>query len=182
MTPPVTLVPFTGELLPAVQPWFLHPEVRRRLGGPEWPARVLRTPQPAPGEDYRGRRVLRVHSWVALDPTGAPVALVGGDVYDRWSRYDGSCADHPVVTAVEAGPAMGLAFVVAPDRWREGFGAATLRAVVAHRDVQDVRLFAAGVDVDNAASQACAAAARFVPDVTEPDWEDMVFYLLRRSR
>lgn len=135
-----------------------------------------------PGEDYRGRRVLRVHSWVALDPTGAPVALVGGDVYDRWSRYDGSCADHPVVTAVEAGPAMGLAFVVAPDRWREGFGAATLRAVVAHRDVQDVRLFAAGVDVDNAASQACAAAARFVPDVTEPDWEDMVFYLLRRSR
>lgn len=181
MTPLVTLVPFTGELLPAVQPWFVHPEVRRRLGGPEWPARVLRTPQPALGEAYRGRCVLRLHSWVALDPMGAPVALVGGDVYDGWCRYDGSRADHPVLTAVEAGPAMGLAYAVAPDRWREGFCAASLRAVVAHPDVRDVRLFAAGVEADNMASRACAAAAGFVPDVTEPDWEDTVYYLLRRS-
>ncbi len=33
--PDVVLVSFTADLLPVVQPWFDHPEVRRRLGGPE---------------------------------------------------------------------------------------------------------------------------------------------------
>ena len=37
--PTVRLVPFVPDLLPAVQPWFDHPEVRRRLGGRQWPAR-----------------------------------------------------------------------------------------------------------------------------------------------
>lgn len=125
-------------------------------------------------------RVLRVHSWVALDPTGAPVAKVGGDVYDRWTRYDASDPDHPVVTQVEPGPAMGLAYVVAPDCWRQGFGTATLRAAVQHPNVANVRLFAAGIDADNTASLRCASAAGFAPDVTEPDWEGIVYYLLRR--
>lgn len=102
-------MPFTEELLPVVQPWFGHPEVRRRLGGPEWPARELRLQATVLGEDYRGCVVLRAHSWVALDGVGDPVAKIGGDVYDRWSRYDGSRPDQPVVTAIEPGPAMGLA-------------------------------------------------------------------------
>lgn len=100
---------------PSVQPWFEHPEVRRRLGGPEWPARELRLVVSRRGEEYRGREVLRSHSWVAVDDVGAPVGKVGGDVYDRWTRYDGSRPrEEPVVTAVEAGPAMGLAYVVDP--------------------------------------------------------------------
>jgi len=88
----VTLVPFTEELLSVVQPWFRHPEARRRLGGPEWPARELRLMATMPGEEYRGRLVLQAHSWVALDSTGEPLAKIGGDVYDRWNRYDGSRA------------------------------------------------------------------------------------------
>ena len=170
----------TEERLPAVQPWFRHPEVDRRLGGPQWPVRELRLAETMPQQDFRGRLVLRVHSWVALDGVGEPVAKIGGDVYDRWCRYDGSRPEEPVVTAVEPGPAMGLAYVVDPDRWRQGFGRAALRAVVQHPDVRDVRLFAAGIDADNLASRRCAVSAGFRPDVERPDWEDTVYHLFRR--
>src|SRR3954467_7075197 len=83
----VRLVPFTPELLPAVQPWFEHPEVRHRLGGPDWPVRELALRAAARDqESFRGKTVLRVHSFVALDDD-EPVAHVGGDVYDRWAVW-----------------------------------------------------------------------------------------------
>lgn len=104
----VTLRPFTAAILPRVQPWFRHPEVRRRLGGPDWPARELRLPAAGPGEQYRGRIVLRVHSWVAVDDAGTPLAKIGCDVYDRWTRRDGSRPDQPVIAAAEPGPGNGL--------------------------------------------------------------------------
>lgn len=177
----VTLRPFTAAILPRVQPWFGHPEVCRRLGGPDWPARELRLPATSPGEQYRGRTVLRVHSWVAVDEAGTPLAKIGGDVYDRWTRWDGSRPDRPVVTAVEPGPAMGLAYVVDPARWGQGIGRAVLGAAVEHTDVTDVRVFTAGIDSDNHASRRCAAAAGFTVDWPAPDWEDTVYYLLRRA-
>ncbi len=177
----MTLVPFTEELLAAVQPWFRDPEVRRRLGGPAWPERELRRLHTRDDGEFRGRTVLRTHSWVALDAAGQPVAKIGGDVYDRWTRYDASRPDLPVISAIEPGPAMGLAYVVDPTRWRQGIGRAVLQAVVRHPSVQDVRLFTAGIDADNQASRRCAAAAGFAAEVEEPDWEDTVYYQLRRS-
>jgi hypothetical protein len=48
--------------------------------------------------------------------------------YDRWTRFDGSRPDQPVIEPVEPGPAMGLAYVVSPDRWRRGFGRAAILA------------------------------------------------------
>jgi RimJ/RimL family protein N-acetyltransferase len=179
--PALTLVPFTEALLPVVQPWFEHPEVRRRLGGPQWPVRELRLLATSPGEEFRGKVVLRAHSWVALDGAGEPVAKVGGDVYDRWARYDGSDAGRPVVTAVRPLVAMGLTYLVAPGHWGRGLGRATLRAAVDHPDTRDVRLFVAGIDADNAASRRCAASAGFVPDGDAPDWEGTVYYLLSRA-
>ena len=176
---PVTLVPFTVDLLAVVQPWFEHPEVRHRLGGPQWPARELAITDQKLGEIFRGRRVLRVHSWVALDAAGVPVAKIGGDVYDRWCRYrEGPGGD--VVDREEPGPAMGLAYVVDPRRWRQGFGRAALRAVVDAPETADVRIFAAGIDHDNVASARCATSAGLLPDDTEPDWEGMVVLVLRR--
>lgn len=118
----LTLAPFTEDLLRVVQPWFHHPEVRRRLGGLEWPVRELRLLDTKPSEAYRGAVVLRAHSWVALTGAGDLVAKIGGDVYDRWARYDGARPDPSVVTAVEPGPAMGLTLVVDPDRWGHGVG------------------------------------------------------------
>jgi RimJ/RimL family protein N-acetyltransferase len=174
----VTLVPFTADLLAAVQPWFTHPEVRQRLGGPQWPAREFALGS-GPGGMYRGLRVLRSHSWVAVDAEGVPVAQVGGEVYDRWCRYTEGPAG-PVVDRVEPGPAMGLAYVVDPRRWRQGFGTATLRAVIDAPEVADVAVFAAGIEADNLASAGCAAAAGFAPDSAGADWEGIVYHLLRR--
>lgn len=175
----ITLIPFVEDLLASVQPWFRHPEVRRRLGGPDWPARELRLLARDVGEQYRGRTVLRVHSWIAVDEAGVPIAKIGGDVYDRWTRWDGSRPDRPVVSATEPGPAMGMAYVVDPAHWGEGIGRAVLLAAVEHTDVTDVRVFAAGIDSDNSASRRCAAG--FAADRSAPDWEDTVYYLLRRT-
>jgi RimJ/RimL family protein N-acetyltransferase len=179
-TPSVSLVPFTAAWLPAVQPWFTHPEVRRRLGGPDWPARELRLRTRFDPAEYRGKHPLRAHSWVALDGDSAPVAHVGGEVYDRWTGYDGSDPERPRVSHVEPGPAMGLAYVVDPARWRQGYGRAVLSAVVAAPDVTDVRVFALGIDEDNVASRRCADSAGFVTDDPAPDWEGTVYHLLRR--
>ncbi len=176
----VRLVPFTEAALSVVQPWFRHPEVDRRLGGPEWPARELRLLNEKPGGDFRGRRVLRTHSWLVLDADEVPVGKIGGDVYDRWTRYLGETPDGPIIDGWEPGPAMGLAYVVEPGRWGRGFGTAALRAVTSSPEVADVRLFVAGIDADNTASSLCARSAGLVPDDPEPDWEGTVHHILRR--
>lgn len=174
-----SLVAYTAEWLPAIQPWYEHPEVRRWLGGPEWPARELTLLGTGLGETFRGRRVLRDHSWIVLDAQGRAVAHIGGEVYDRWCRY-AEGPDGPVVTDVEPGPAMGLAYVVDPGRWRRGLGRAALTAVVNAPEVEDVVVFGAGIEPDNVASVRCAVAAGFRPERAEPDWEGMVYHLLRR--
>jgi RimJ/RimL family protein N-acetyltransferase len=173
----VRLVPFTPELLPAVQPWFDHPEVRRRLGGPEWPVRELALRTAARHETYRGRTVLRAHSFVALEGEGDAVAQIGGDVYDRWAVWDPAAEE---VTAVYPGRAMTAAYVVDPARWGRGVARATLCALVVAPEVADVEQFVLGIDEDNVASRAAAAAAGFVPLSAEPDAEGMVF--VRRTR
>jgi RimJ/RimL family protein N-acetyltransferase len=180
-SPAVTLVPYTVDWLAAVRPWFTDPEVRHRLGGPEWPERELRLMGQGLGETFRGRRVLRIHSWVALDAAGEPVAHLGGEVYDRWCRY-AATPEGPSVSDVEPGPAMGLAYVVDPARWRRGYGRAALRGAVAAPEVADVALFALGIDADNTASRRCAESAGYSPDHAEPDWEDIVYHVLRRPR
>ncbi|WP_250037935.1 GNAT family N-acetyltransferase [Paractinoplanes maris] len=172
--PPVTLVPFTEDLLPAVQVWFAHAEVQRWLGGPDWPARALRLRGHGIGEIFRGRRVLRDHTWVALDTDGKPVALIGGDVYTSGPELGPA-------HAAGNGSEMGFAYVVDPGRWRQGYGTATLLALIAHPAVADVVLFTAGIEPENAASTRCAAAAGFHPDDPAPDEEGIVHHLLRRG-
>ena len=173
------LVPFTEAELHLVQPWFEHPEVRSRLGGPEWPARELRLMREKPGGEFRGREVLRTHSWLVRDDD-AVVAKIGGDVYDRWTRYDGEGPDGPLISRVEDGPAMGLAYGVDPARGGRGIGREVLHTVVASSEVADVRIFVAGIDADNTPSRRSAVAAGFSPDDPEPDREGTVYHLLRR--
>jgi RimJ/RimL family protein N-acetyltransferase len=169
----VRLVEFTPELLPAVQPWFEHPEVRRRLGGPDWPVRELALRTAARDEQpFRGMSVLRSHSFVALEDDGTAVAHIGGEVYDRWTVWDPAREE---VLAVHPGRAMGAAYVVDPARWGHGVGRAALRALVAAPELADVVQFLLGIDEDNAASRAAAAAAGFVPLGGEPDAEGMVY-------
>jgi len=102
-------------------------------------------------------------------------------VYDRWCRYSEG-PDGPVIEAVEPGPAMGLAYVVDPRRWRRGFGTATLHAVMDAVEVADVVLFAAGIEPGNVASARCATAAGLLADTAVPDWEGIIYHLRRRGR
>lgn len=172
----VTLRPFTVDLLDAVRPWFHHPEVNRWLGGPDWPGMQFRMTDE---EDFfRGRRVLRGHSWVAVDDAGDVVAQIGGEVYDRWCRYDEG-PDGPIIDAVEAGPAMGFAYVVDPRRWRQGVGVATLLAAMDAPEVADVVLFAAGIEPENQASVRCARSAGMLPTAATPDGEGIIHYVRR---
>ena len=173
----IELVAFEPELLPRVLPWFDHSEVQRRLGGRTWPERELVLRKATRGEEFRGRRVLRAHSYVALDDDRAPVAQIGGDVYDRWTLWD------PVaerVTRADERRTMGAAYVVDPQRWGRGHGAATLRALVGLAELADVEQFVLGIEPDNAASLGVARAAGFTPLTTEPDAEQMVYLHLLR--
>lgn len=171
------LTPFEPELLLRVLPWFDHPVVQRRLGGRSWPQRELALRTAARGEEFRGRTVLRAHSFVALDAEGTPVALIGGDVYDRWTQYDPTTEQ---VTAVDERRTMGAAYVVDPARWRVGFGTATLRALVAGAELADVERFVLGIEPDNTASLRTAASAGFDPLTTVPDAEDLLYLHLAR--
>lgn len=164
------LVPFTRALLPRVQPWFHHPEVDRWLGGPDWPAHGLDQPPPGPDEWFRGMRVLRVHTWLAVTGDGTPVAQIGGDVFDRWCEGD----------RTEPGPAMGFAYVVDPSRWRQGIGRATLRLMFDAPELADVIVFAAGIEPENQASTRCARSAGMHPATETPDYEGIVYHLFRR--
>jgi len=175
-----SLVPFTDELLPRVRPWFTDPEVRRWLGGPAWPERELRLIEQSPGEDFRGRRVLAAYSWVWLDSNGVPVAKIGGDVYDRWTRYAGERNGEPLVLASIDEVTMGLTYVVDPRRRRQGFGRSAFEAMLHHPAIAKVRLFVAGIDATNTASREFASSSGFSVDDPKPDFEDTVYYFYRR--
>jgi RimJ/RimL family protein N-acetyltransferase len=178
--PTVALVPLEPELLLAVLPWFDHPEVQRHLGDRSWPERemALRTGTP-PFEEFRGRRVLRSLTFVALDDDGRPVGQVGGDVYDRWTAWEPATER---VTATDPRRTMGAAYVVDPARWGQGYGRATLAALAASPRTDDVELFVLGIDPANTASLRAAAGAGFTPLTTEPDAEDMVYVQLAGRR
>ncbi len=175
--PTIRLVPFEPELLLRVLPWFDHPEVQRRLGGRSWPERELALRATTWTDEIRGRRVLRAHTFVALDADERPVAQIGGDVYDRWTTWDPQAEQ---VLAEDPRRTMGAAYVVDPARTGHGFGRAALAAFVAAPETADVEQFVLGIEPDNAASLGVARSAGFRPLTTEPDAEDMVYLHLVR--
>lgn len=163
-----------------IEHWFDHPEVRARLGDRMWIHRELRLIGRRPGTSFRGARVLRSYGWIAEDRSGLPVAFIGGDVYDRWVRYHGEGPDGPLLSDADDRPAIGLGYLVDPERWRCGYGRAAIEAALEHPDLLDVQIFFCGIDSDNHASRRCTAAAGFVLPDPEPDYEDVVYY--RRDR
>ena len=155
-----------------IEHWFDDPEIDRRLGGRFWIHRALRLRDEAAGE-FRGRRVLRSHGWLADDADGTPVAYLGGDVYDRWVRYHGE--GKPLTGEISA-RTMSLAYVVDPARWRRGYGRAAIEAVLAHPDTADIELWVLGIDSDNLASRRCAESAGYHLIDPVPDFEDTLYY------
>nr|WP_239157728.1 GNAT family N-acetyltransferase [Streptomyces sp. SID13726] len=165
--PGMRLEPLSEAGAQRIEHWFDHPEVRRRLGGREWIHRQLGLIGEEPGTVFRGAVVLRCHGWIGLDQAGTPVAFIGGDVYDRWVRYHGEGPEPRI--------AMGLAYLVDPDRWRHGHGRSALRAVLTHPDTCDVQTFFCGIDADNHASRNCVESVGFGLLDPEPDHEGMLY-------
>jgi len=113
----IELVPFEPKHLPLVEPWFDDPRVQSRLGGREWPGREFRLMAEPPGTEFRGAIVTGRFDWVALDGEET-VGLIVGETYDRWATYGGDGPSGPIILDTIELPAMGLAFVVDPLRWR----------------------------------------------------------------
>jgi RimJ/RimL family protein N-acetyltransferase len=179
--PVVRLDPLTAAGADEIEHWFDHPEVQARLGDRPWIHREVRLLDERPGTCFRGATVLRSQGWIARDHAGAAVAHIGGDVYDRWVRYHGEGPDGPILSDADQRPAMGLAYLVDPDRWRRGYGRAVLQAVFEHPETAEVEIFFLGIDADNHASRRCAEAAGFrLPDLV-PDHEDVLYYRHDRS-
>jgi len=177
----LSLRPLTAPAAGQIEHWFDHPEVQQRLGGRFWIHRELRLIGERPGTTFRGMRVLRSHGWVALDATQAPVAFIGGDVYDRWVRYHGEAPRGAVISDEINARAMGLGYVVDPARWRQGYGRAAIATVLDQPELADVALFFCGIDSDNLASQRCATAAGFHLIDTQPDHERMLHIHIQRQ-
>jgi RimJ/RimL family protein N-acetyltransferase len=175
----VKLVPFDRTHLPRVGPWFDHPEVQSRLGGPEWAARELDLVHKTPGTEYRGALVTGRFNWVAFDANEA-VGLAGGETYDRWTSYGGESPAGPIVHEAIELPTMALHYVVDPSRWRRGYCTAILEATLARPEVASVRVFEAGIELDNVASARCVERVGFVRRAQEPDWEGMLHFILLR--
>jgi RimJ/RimL family protein N-acetyltransferase len=176
----VHLVEFGADDVRQIEPWFDDAETRDRLGGRDWIRGMPSLLTLTIGDEYRGKVVTARRMWLSLDEDGAPVAFVDGETYDRYSAWDGSDWDHPVVSDVVELPSMGFSLVVDPERRRQGYGTATIRAVVAHPDTSHVRLFFGSAEADNIASIRCLLKAGFRLRSSEPDFEGMLHYSFER--
>jgi RimJ/RimL family protein N-acetyltransferase len=176
----VRLVDFTAADLYAIERWFDDSETQRRLGGREWVRRAPSLLDSTIGDDFRGKVVTGRWQMLALDESDAPVAFIDAEGYDRYAAWDGSDWDHPVISDVVEEPSVGLTVVVDPDRRKQGYGVATIRAVIQHPSLADVCLFFASIEADNMVSIACFERAGFRSRSVDPDFEGMLYYSLAR--
>ena len=176
----VRLVEFEAEDVARIEQWFDDAETQRRLGGRAWIQHMPSLLGSTIGDEFRGKFVTGRRMWLALNEAGAPVAFVDGEMYDRYCAWDGSDWDHPVVSDVVELPSMGFSLVVDPARRRQGYGTATIRAIVALPDLSPIRLFFGSVEADNIASIRCLVKAGFGARSPESDFEGFVHYSMER--
>jgi RimJ/RimL family protein N-acetyltransferase len=127
--------------LPALDPWFAHPETVARLGDAGWPRRLLGFAR-VPGR----------HALLALED-GRPVALV--DV------------EHDPGAPRRAQ----LALVVAPERRRRGVALRVLDALAGRPELAGIDELAGGIEAGHAAALALARAAGASVQPGGPDRE-----------
>lgn len=178
-TPQVALAALTASGADQIEGWFDHPEVNRWLGDRSWIHRELRLIGERPGTVFRGRTVLRSYGFLVLEQA-TPVAFIGGEVYDSWSRYRGEGPDGPILTEADPLRCMGFAYLVDPAHRRHGYGRAAILALVQHPELDDVRSFFCGIDADNLPSRRCVESVGFRLDSVEPDRDGTLYY--RRDR
>jgi RimJ/RimL family protein N-acetyltransferase len=134
-------VPLTRLLADQIAYWFDDPDTVRYLGDRAWLDRELDLVQTAPGAEFRGRRILARHVWVAFTPEGEPCALIDVEPYE-----DGTA---------------GIALVVAPQARGRGLGQQVLRALATRPELNGVRKIIGAFEPDNLAARYCYERAGF---------------------
>lgn len=153
---PIELIPLTESTLAIAVPWCEDEQTQRWLGGPGWPALVLRLAAIPPAE-YRGRQVTGRFVWLAyVDQT--PVGLADTE------RYADATAS--------------VAIVVAPAFRGRGFGRRIIQAVLAHSELAATQEIEAGIEPGNAASVRCFTAVGFTAVTDTPDEDGVVYFRL----
>ena len=161
--------------LAVLEPWFRDPQTRRYLGGPEWPARMLRHGDEAVGREFRGAAQTGAHRYLAV-AGDQPVGYIDCGTFDRCTVCAGMGPDGPIITETIPEPTGSIAFAVDPGRRGQALGRAMIRALIARAELRSIRLFEAGVEPANAASRRCLVGAGFRPSAAEPDFEGMLYY------
>ncbi|HEY2215250.1 MAG TPA: GNAT family N-acetyltransferase [Acidimicrobiales bacterium] len=167
------LRPFVADQLHLVESWFEDGETQRWLGGPDWPGLMLKLADRPLGE-FRGALETGRYHFLAWDGD-TPVGYIDFDTYDRWATWEGGVDGRGVVDIIDL-PSGAMAYVVDPDQRQMGNGAQMVQALMEIPDLSHIRLFAAGIELENAASVQCLLAAGFEPLDPVPDWEGIVYY------
>jgi L-amino acid N-acyltransferase YncA len=155
----VRLRRLTAADLDSVRPWFEDERTRRFLGGPRWPELALQRSQ-APPREFRGRRVLGKHIWLAF-AAERPVGLVTVECYTDRSAE--------------------LSVVVDPLQRGLGLCRHIVQAILDLPDMEDVDEVRAAVQPENQASVRCFESAGFVAASREPDDENNLIFICRRG-
>lgn len=177
----ITLRPLTLADLATVTPWFHDPDTRRYIGGPDWPRQMLTLAQTQLGVVFRGARQTAAHRWLA-EHDGTAVGYLDCGTFDRWTTCTQTHDQHVVVIDTIDGASASICYTVAPQYRHHGVAQAMIRAMLADPELDDIRIIGAGVEPANIASVRTLLATGFKPHTDEPDWEDIIYFLLDRDR
>jgi RimJ/RimL family protein N-acetyltransferase len=78
-------------------------------------------------------------------------------------------------------PAASICYTVAPQHRHHGIAQAMIRAMLADPGLDQIRIIGAGVEPANIASVRTLLTAGFQPHTDEPDWEQIIYFLLDRD-
>jgi RimJ/RimL family protein N-acetyltransferase len=178
--PAITLRPFTTADLATVTPWFDDPDTRRYLGGPDWPRQMLTLAQTQVGAMFRGARQTAAHRWLA-ERDGLAVGYLDCGTFDRWTTCTQTPDQRVVVIDTIDRPSASICYTVAPQHRHHGIAQAMIRTMLADPALDHIRIIGAGIEPANIALVRTLLAAGFRPHTEEPDWEDIIYFLLDRD-
>jgi RimJ/RimL family protein N-acetyltransferase len=176
--PRLQLRPFERDQLPLVQPWFDDADTQRWLGGPGWPRLALDL-QDRPLDEFRGAMETGRYKWLAWEDDNA-VGYIDCGTSDRWTTWEGGPNGRGVIATIPV-PSANIAYVVDPSMRRRGYCTTMVRDLMALPELAHIELFGGGVEPDNLGSVGCLRSAGFEALDPVPDWEEMVYYVKRRS-
>jgi RimJ/RimL family protein N-acetyltransferase len=179
MSAPVHLRRLARTDLRIVEPWFEDSETSRYLGGRDWPGRMLDLDGQVIGTEFRGATQTGAFRFLASHE-GRPVGMIDCGVFDRWVEWGGEDASGPIIGDSLEVTTGSIAFVTDPTQRGQGLGRSMIGSLVSWSELSDVRIFEAGVEPENVPSIRCLSAAGFQLHRGEPDYEGMLYYLLKR--